>query len=58
MVHMDLHGIVKFPADYINEILERAKKLLKNEADRALMFRDPKFSLKRWKLKVGGYTTV
>ena len=49
MVHMDLHGVVKFPADQMGEILERAKKLLEMEAGRADFFNDPSFSLERWK---------
>ena len=51
MVHMDLHGVVKFPADQMGEILKRAKKLLEMEAGRADFFNDPSFSLQNWKKK-------
>jgi len=49
MVHMDLHGVVKFPAEYREEILLRARKLLEEEAGSAAFFNDPKFSLEKWK---------
>jgi len=49
MVHMDLHGAVKFPTEYMGEILERAEKLLEAEANTARMFRDPGFTLEKWK---------
>lgn len=49
MVHMDIHGVVKFPAEYREEILLRARKLLEKEAESAAFFNDPKFSLEKWK---------
>ena len=49
MVHMDLHGAVKFPAEYREEVLIRARKLLENEAGSAAFFNDPEFSLEKWK---------
>ena len=49
MIHMDLHGAIKFPAGYMCEILDRAKKLLEDEADDAAFFNDPTFSLQKWK---------
>jgi len=49
MVHMDLHGVVKFPAEYREEILLRARKLLESEVGSAAFFKDPKFSLEKWK---------
>jgi regulator of RNase E activity RraA len=55
MIHMDLHGAVKFPADYAKEMLKRAKKLLEDEAERASFFKAPGFSLENWKKKVEGY---
>ncbi len=58
MIHMDLHGAVKFPSAYLEEVLIRAKKLLEDETERAEMFNDPKFSLEKWKKKVEGYKTV
>jgi regulator of RNase E activity RraA len=51
MVHMDLHGVVKFPANQMGDILKRAKKLLEMEAGRADFFNDPGFSLENWKKK-------
>ena len=51
MVHMDMHGVVKFPSDKCGEILERAKKLLEEEAERAAFFKQPDFSLEKWKQK-------
>lgn len=51
MVHMDLHGVVKFPASHMGEILERAKKLLEMEVGKADFFNDPDFSLDNWKRK-------
>lgn len=52
MVHMDMHGVVKFPAGKIHEVLKRAKKLLEDEAESAAFFNDPKFSLEKWKARV------
>ena len=51
MVHMDLHGVVKFPIEKMGDILQRAKKLLEMEADSADFFNDPDFSLEKWKKK-------
>lgn len=51
MVHMDLHGVVKFPANQMGDILKRAKKLLEMEAGRADFFNDPNFNLENWKKK-------
>ncbi|MGD2200945.1 MAG: RraA family protein [Candidatus Bathyarchaeota archaeon] len=53
MVHMDLHGVVKFPTEYAGEILKRARELLEDEAERAAFFRDRDFSLEKWKKKEG-----
>jgi 4-hydroxy-4-methyl-2-oxoglutarate aldolase len=58
MVHMDMHGVVKFPARKMEEILSRAKRLLEEEKEQAVTFRDPEFSLEKWKVKVQSYTTV
>ena len=52
MVHMDLHGVVKFPAEEMGEVLKRAKKLLEMEADSASVFKDPNFSLDKWRKQV------
>jgi regulator of RNase E activity RraA len=52
MVHMDLHGVVKFPAEYLREVLKRAKELLADEAGSAAFFMDPGFTLEKWKKSV------
>jgi regulator of RNase E activity RraA len=52
MVHMDLHGVVKFPANMMKEILIRAKKLLESENERSGIFLDPDFSLQKWKKQI------
>lgn len=54
MVHMDMHGVVKFPANKMREILKRAKKLLEKEAETAKIYKDPEFSLEKWKATVEG----
>jgi regulator of RNase E activity RraA len=51
MVHMDLHGVVKFPSDKAGEVLKRAKKLLEDEAESASFFMDPDFTLEKWKAR-------
>ncbi|MFP3952143.1 MAG: RraA family protein [Candidatus Bathyarchaeia archaeon] len=58
IVHMDCHGVVKLPPDKMRDILERSKKLLKEEADDAAFFRDPDFSLDKWKERSRKYETV
>jgi regulator of RNase E activity RraA len=57
MLHMDMHGAVKFPADKMGEVLERAERLLASEADTMRAFREPGFSLKKWKESVEGSKT-
>ncbi len=54
MVHMDMHGAVKFPAEKLAEILERAEKLLESEGATMKIYKDPEFSLKKWKQTVEG----
>lgn len=49
MVHMDKHGVVKFPASKMAQILENAQKLLEHEAAGRKIFQEPGFSLARWK---------
>jgi regulator of RNase E activity RraA len=56
MVHMDMHGAVKFPANKIYKVLKRAKKLLEDEADSAAFFNSPEFSLEKWKARVSKLT--
>ncbi len=57
MLHMDMHGAVKFPASKMGEVLERAERLLASEADTMKVFREPGFSLKKWKESVEGSKT-
>ncbi len=57
MVHMDMHGAVKFPAEKLAEVLERAEKLLESEGATMKIYKDPEFSLKKWKQTVEGNKT-
>jgi len=57
MVHMDMHGVVKFPAEKLAEVLERAEKLLESEGATMKIYKDPEFSLKKWKQTVEGNKT-
>jgi hypothetical protein len=41
--------VVKFPAEYREVVLIKARKLLEDEAGSAAFFRDPEFSLERWR---------
>jgi 4-hydroxy-4-methyl-2-oxoglutarate aldolase len=54
MVHMDLHGAVKFPESKMGEVLERAIKLLESEGKLTRIFKEPGFTLKKWKMSVEG----
>lgn len=54
MVHMDLHGAVKFPASKMEEVLERATKLLESESSLTRIYKDPEFTLQKWKQSVEG----
>lgn len=49
MVHMDRHGVVKFPPNKMAQILENAKKMLEREEDKRKIFKDPEFSLAKLK---------
>lgn len=49
MIHMDIHGAVKFPASRMTEVLENAQELLKREAEGRKIFEDTAFSLAKWK---------
>lgn len=51
MIHMDLHGACKFPEKYSSEILMLAKKLLAAEEEEKAFFRQPDFSLEKWKAR-------
>jgi regulator of RNase E activity RraA len=57
MVHMDMHGAVKFPAEKLAEVLERAEKLLESEGATMKIYKDPEFSIKKWKQTVEGNKT-
>ena len=57
MVHMDMHGVVKFPAEKLAEVLERAEKLLESEGATMKIYKDPEFTLKKWKQTVEGNKT-
>jgi 4-hydroxy-4-methyl-2-oxoglutarate aldolase len=54
MVHMDLHGAVKFPASKMGEVLERATKLLESESKLTRIYKEPGFTLRKWKTSVEG----
>lgn len=58
MVHMDRHGVVKFPPDRMQKILERSEKLLEKESEDASFFKDPDFSLDKWKERSKKYEAV
>jgi len=50
IVHIDHCGACKFPADKLPKVLEYATELIKREAKGQEMFRDPSFSLEKWKM--------
>jgi regulator of RNase E activity RraA len=52
MVHMDLHGAVKFPAPKMGEVLERATRLLESESSQTQIYREPGFTLEMWRRSV------
>jgi 4-hydroxy-4-methyl-2-oxoglutarate aldolase len=54
MVHMDMHGAVKFPASKMVEVLERATRLLEAESSQTRIYKDPGFTLEKWKRSVEG----
>ncbi len=54
MVHMDMHGAVKFPASKIVEVLERATRLLEAESSQTRIYKDPGFTLEKLKRSVEG----
>jgi len=49
IIHMDQCGACKFPADKLTKVLEYAEELIKREAKHQAMFRDPGFTLEKWK---------
>lgn len=54
MIHMDLHGAVKFPASKMEEVLERALRLLESESSTTRIYKDPEFTLKKWRQSIDG----
>lgn len=51
IIHMDACGAVKFPTNKLKKVLEYGTELLKRESKQQKMFRDPKFTLAKWKQK-------
>ena len=49
MLHMDRHGIVKFPGAKMDQVLKNALKFLELEEDEKRYLNDPKFSVAKWK---------
>jgi 4-hydroxy-4-methyl-2-oxoglutarate aldolase len=49
VIHMDMHGAVKFPASRMMQVLENAQELLKRESEGRKVFEDTTFSLAKWK---------
>jgi len=49
VIHVDRCGACKFPADKLPKVLEYARELLKREDEYQSRFRDPSFSLAKWK---------
>jgi 4-hydroxy-4-methyl-2-oxoglutarate aldolase len=56
MLHMDMHGAVKFPALKAEEVLTKANKLLESEGETTRIFKEPEFTLEKWKQSVGPKT--
>jgi hypothetical protein len=52
VIHMDMHGAVKFPASRMTQVLENAQELLKREAEGRKIFEDTTFSLAKWKKSI------
>jgi regulator of RNase E activity RraA len=49
IVHMDQCGACKFPADKLPKVLEYATELISREKREQMRFREPGFSLEKWK---------
>jgi len=49
IIHMDTCGAAKFPAHKLAKVLENATELIKRETEQQKMFRDPNFTLAKWK---------
>jgi regulator of RNase E activity RraA len=52
IIHMDQCGACKFPAKYLPKVLEYATDLSKKEEEGQKMFREPGFTLAKWKASV------
>jgi 4-hydroxy-4-methyl-2-oxoglutarate aldolase len=50
IIHMDQCGACKFPSEKLPEVLEFATELISLEKKEQAKFRDPGFSLEKWKL--------
>ncbi len=51
IIHMDHCGACKFPAEKLSKVLEYANELKRREEENQAVFRDPNFSLEKWKSK-------
>jgi regulator of RNase E activity RraA len=49
IVHMDQCGACKFPSEKLREVLKFATELISREKSYQSKFKEPGFSLKRWK---------
>ncbi len=49
IVHMDICGAAKFPANKLAKVLENARELSQREIEQQKPFRDPAFTLAKWK---------
>ena len=52
ILHMDVCGACKFPANKLLKVLENATELRKREIEQQRIFQDPDFSLSKWKASV------
>jgi regulator of RNase E activity RraA len=49
IIHMDICGAAKFPANKLTKVLENATELIRRETEQQKTFRDPDFTLAKWK---------
>ena len=49
IIHMDICGAAKFPANKLAKVLENATELIRRETEQQKTFRDPDFTLAKWK---------
>jgi len=52
IIHMDICGACKFPASKLPKVLENARELQRRETEQQRMFKDPGFSLAKWKASI------